>query len=259
MVKTQSGISTLERVCSILNSFSEDRPILTLTEISRQVNLPKSTTHRLIEALKNQGMIIADFYGRGYQLGYQMVRWGTLAQVSMDLRNTSLPIMHSLVNQTDETVILSVLYQNMGIWIEKVECQQPIRLALRMGKPLVLYAGASSKILWAFLPQNEINEILSQIKFEKFLPNTIADSETMRNELEDIRQRGYATSFEETDPGAMGVAAPIYNHKGKVIAGIGIVAPHNRVPAERVPEIARYVVAAGDAISRRMGLANQGI
>jgi DNA-binding IclR family transcriptional regulator len=255
MVKIETGVSTLDRVCVILNVFTEEEPILTLTEISRRIQLPKSTTHRLLTALEKHGMVLPDISGRGYHLGYQMVRWGTLAQASLDLRNIALPVMRAIVDTTGETAILSVLYQNMGIWIENVECKQPIRLALRMGKPLMLHAGASSKVLWAFLSDQEIEEILSQIELKPLMPNTITDPQVMREELRSIRENGYATSFEETDLGAMGIAAPIFDHSGKVIAGLGIVAPLSRVPRERVPEVAKIIVEASRQLSKRLGVA----
>lgn len=249
-----TGVSTLDRICAILNAFTEEEPILSLTEISRRVSLPKSTSHRLLTALEKHGMVLPDLYGRGYQLGYQMVRWGTLAQASMDLRNAALPILRWLVDMTGETAILSVLYQNMGIWLEKVECQQPIRLALRMGKPLMLHAGASSKVLWAFLSDREIENILSQIDLVPIMPNTITVPQKMREELRLIRERGYATSYEETDPGAMGIAAPVFDHMAQVVAGIGIVGPISRVSAERIPEMANSVIEAGQQLSKRLGL-----
>jgi DNA-binding IclR family transcriptional regulator len=248
-----SGISTLDRVCSILNSFRGNDQSLTLTEISKRIHLPKSTTYRMLEALECQGVIIREPHGRGYQLGYQLIRWGTQALNNLDLRNLALPYLHRLMCATGETAVLSTRVGNFGMWLQVVESQHPVRLAMRVGEPLNLHAGASSKVLWAFLSDVEIDQIIMEIKLIPIRPNTITDSGILRSELKTIRLRGYATSYEETDFGAMGIAAPVYNHTNSPVAGIGIAAPISRVPPEKIPELASFVLAASKDLSKCMG------
>ena len=179
--------------------------------------------------------------------------WGTLALTNLDLRNMALPVLQSLCAATNESAVLSARYGYFAMWIEMVESRQPVRLAIRVGEPLYLHAGASAKVLWAFLPDAEIERILNGIKLIPLRPNTIISPEAMRAELKLIRQRGYAVSYEETDFGAMGIAAPIYNHIGQPIAGLGIAAPVTRVPPERVHELAQHVLAACQELSLKLG------
>lgn len=253
MERADSAIRTINRVCDILNSYGEGETMLTLTEISKKIGIPKSTTHRLMEALSSQGLLNRDSDGRSYRLGYQLIRWGILSQNSLDLRNTALPLLRNLAMETGETAVLSVRAANYGIWIETVESKYPVRLAMRIGKPLHLHAGASSKVLWAFLQESEVEQILNEIDLIPLKTNTITQKDKMRQELDKIRQRGYATSFEETDDGVMGVAAPVFNHTGKPIAGIGIVAPVSRISEDKVPEIAKLVINTGRSLSRLLG------
>lgn len=238
-----------------MNCFGEERQILTLTEISRAIDLPKSTTHRFLEAMESQGMLNRDPDGGKYQLGYQMIRWGTLAQASIDLRSEALPTLRSLSQITGETAILSMRHGHTGFWVEIIESRQPIRLAMHIGQRLMLHAGASSKVLWAFLPDAEIEQILQELDLVPLEKNTITEREKLRQELCKIRNQGYATSFEETDNGAMGVAAPVYDHNGQPIAGIGIAAPITRITPDKVPDVARYVLEASRELSRRLGAA----
>lgn len=253
MVVSDSGISTLNRVCLILNAFTESERILTLTEISKRIQLPKSTTHRMLEAMECHALIVREPHGLGYQMGYQLIRWGTLALTNLDLRNTALPILQTLAASTNESAVLSARYGYFAMWIEMVESRQPVRLAIRVGEPLHLHAGASAKVLWAFLPDSEIERILKGIKLVPLKPNTITSPETMRADLQMIRERGYAVSYEETDFGAMGIAAPIYNHMGQPIAGLGIAAPVTRVPPERVQELALHVLTSSQELSLKLG------
>jgi len=248
-----SAVRTVNRITDILNCFSRAEPLLSLTAISDRLKLPKSTTHRLLTALEIQGFLTRDASGRGYRLGYQLLYWGMLAQMTLDLRQEALPSLRSLSEATGETAILSVRDGNAGVCLEMVESEQPVRLAMRVGQRTMLHAGASSKVLWAFLPDAEVKQILDEIKLVPLLPNTITDRDKMLQELADIRARGYATSFEETDPGAMGIAAPVYDHTGRAVAGIGIAAPLSRFPPERVASVAPLVVRVGRELSVRLG------
>jgi DNA-binding IclR family transcriptional regulator len=252
MPNTDSTLRVINRVCDILNCYSVDETNFTIAEISQKIGLPKSTTYRFVQALTSQGLL-ENLDGHKFSLGHQLIRWGFISQASINLRNLALPVLTSLMETTGETSILSMRFGTAGIWIEMVESRQQVRLAMRIGERLNLHAGASSKILWAFLPSDQIDDILSKIDLVPLEKNTITDPEKMREELAVIRKHGYATSVEETDKDSMGIAAPIYDHSGMPVAGIGIIAPIIRVPIERIPEIAEHVVKAGWEVSARLG------
>lgn len=241
------------RIAQILNCFSVEEPVHNLTAISNRLKLPKSTTHRLLTTLVNQGFLMRDVHERGYQLGYQLLYWGMVAQAALDLRTEALPILRLLSRSVGETAILTVRDGMRGLYLEIVESGQPVRLTMQVGQRLRLHAGASSKILLAFLPEADVEQIANAIELLPLTPNTITDPALLRTELTAIRQRGYATSFEETDLGAMGIAAPVYDRTGQPVAGIGIAAPLARIPPERVPEVAPLVIDAGRQLSARLG------
>jgi IclR family KDG regulon transcriptional repressor len=252
--QTDGGkLRTIRRITTVLNCFSRETPMLSLSQISESLGLPRSTTHRLLKAMEVAGFLMRDPASRKYRLGYRLLYWGRQVQDALDLRGTSFPILQALARSTGETAILSVRDGNEGVCLEMVESSQPVRLTMDVGKRLRLHAGASAKVLWAFLPEAEIRRILGEIDLLVLKPNTITDPARMYQELMDIRERGYATSFEETDSGAMGVAAPVYDSAGQVVAGIGIAAPMSRITPKQVPEIAPVVVDAGRQVSARLG------
>jgi IclR family KDG regulon transcriptional repressor len=248
-----SAVRTVNRISEILNCFNADQPVLNLTAISDRLGLARSTTHRLLTALEHQGFLARTPTGQGYHLGYQLLRWGALAQTTLDLRNEALPILRELSTGTGETAILSVRDGSVGICMEKVDSTQPVRLAMHAGQHLYLHAGASAKVLLAFLPEEDIRHILSQIDLLPLEHNTLTDPDLLLRELKEIRMRGFATSFEETDSGAMGVAAPVYDHTGQVVAGIGIAAPLARVSPAHVPGLSERVLQASRDLSLRLG------
>lgn len=254
---TETTGRSITRVADILNCFSVEEPVLTLTAISQRLGLPKSTTHRLLTALVSQGFLMRDVYGRGYQLGYQLLHWGMVAQAALDLRTEALPILRTLSKTVDETALLTVRDGLRGLYLEIVQSSQPVRLAMQAGQRLRLHAGASSKVLMAFLPDAEIEAILGSLELLPLTPHTLTDPAQLRAELAAIRQRGYATSFEETDLGAMGIAAPVYDRTGQPVAGIGIAAPLTRIPPARVPEFVAPILDASRQLSARLGAPNR--
>jgi IclR family acetate operon transcriptional repressor len=250
---TDSPARSVIRIADVLNCFTSEEPVHNLTAISQRVGLARSTTHRLVNALTSQGFLMRDVHGRGYRLGYQVLHWGMVAQAGLDLRAEAQPILRALTRSVDETAILTVRDGSRGLYLDIVESSHPVRLAMQVGQLLRLHAGASSKVLLAFLSDAELEQVLSTIEFAKLTPHTITDPDKFRNELSVIRTRGYATSFEETDQGAMGIAAPVYDRSGQSVAGIGVAAPLSRIPPERVPEVAPLIMEAGRQLSERLG------
>ena len=248
-----SAVRTVNRIADILNSFSRENPVNSLTAISVHLGLPRSTVHRLLRAMEDQGLLMREAGGRGYRLGYQLLYWGMVAQASLDLRHEAQPVLQALTQATGETAILSVRDGQRGICLAMVESSHPVRLAMQVGERLRLHAGASAKVLWAFLPDAEVESILGSIELAPLKPRTITDPELLREELRAIYNRGYATSFEETDCGAMGIAAPVYDYTGRVVAGIGIAAPLARIPPAEVLSFAPAVLGAGQQLSARLG------
>jgi DNA-binding IclR family transcriptional regulator len=243
----------INRMVAVLNCFSSEEPLLSFTEISQRLNLPKGSAHRLLQVLESNGLLTRSAGGRGYQLGYQLIRWGMLARSASDLRNIALPALRALSQACGETSFLLVREGNAGICLERVETSQPMRVALRVGERQMLHAGAGAKVLLAFLPEADIRRVLAEIELVPLQPRTITERETLWAELAAIRARGYATSFEETALGTMAIAAPVSDSQDRLVAAIGIEAPLTRIPPEQVKAVAPLVVQAAKQVSAQLG------
>jgi len=156
--------------------------------------------------------------------------------------------MESLAAATGETVLLTVYQQGEVVCIEKIESPHAVRLAMDVGTRRMPHAGASSKVLMAFLPPDEIEAII-QRGLPRLCTNTITDPQALRAELARIREQGYAFSVEETDTGAWGIATPIRNPQGEVIAALGIAGPTFRMSEERIQQHIRLCLQAAEQIS----------
>ena len=251
-----SSVKTVDRLAKILSCFSPERPMWSLAELSVHLGLPKSTLHRFLVSLEHHAILRRDPADMKWRLGYRLFIWGNLAAESTDLRQIARPIMHDLVDAAKETAILTVYHNQQVICIDKVVTSHPVRLTLEMGAQRFPHAGASSKVLMAYLSDDEIQAIIANTGLPKLCKNTITDPAELQAELIGIRARGYAKSHEETDLGAWGVASPIRGRNAAVVAAIGVAGPDSRFTDELLPH---YVTLCNQAANRISMLLSQGV
>ncbi len=251
-----SPVKTIDRLVNVLSCFSPDRPTWSLAELSAQLGLPKSTLHRFLISLESHGVLRRDPVDKRWRLGYRLFIWGSLAGETTSLRQLARPVMCDLVGATTETAILTVYQNQEVICIDKAETSHPVRLTLDVGTRRHPHAGASSKALMAYLPEEEIQAIIRDKGLPQSCVNTIADPDELQAELATIRERGYAQSCEETDLGAWGVATPIHDRNGDIVAAIGIAGPTSRFTDDL---LGRYVALCHQAARRISTLLTQGV
>jgi len=248
-----SSVKTVDRLVRVLDSFSPDRAAWSLAELSAHLDLPKSTLHRFLVSLEFHNVLRRDHTDRLWRLGYRLVAWGEFAAECTGLHHIARPIMRDLAAATGETVVLTVYQDQEVACIEKVETSHSVRLALEVGTRRPPHAGASSKILMAYLPEKEIQAIIRDKGLPQLCNNTIVDPDELATELDRIRERGYAESLEETDLGAWGVATPIYGWNGDAAAAIGIVGPRSRFSDELAQQYVALCRGAARQISALLG------
>lgn len=234
--KTQSN-SVVHRVIEIILLFQDGQQAFTVDEISRTLDLPKSTTYRLVRILQESGLL-AKADTSHYQLGAAFMRLSRAALNSnRDIRLMALPAMQRIAESVLESVSLMRIINKQVVCIESVEGQHALRVSIEQGRIQPLYAGASSRVLLAHLPESEWPEYL-QFPLKRFTSNTIIDYDTLKDDLHAVRRDGYAVSDGEIDVGARAVAVPLYNNRDEVVAALSIEAPAMRMPSDVV---ARYV------------------
>lgn len=220
-------VKTIDRMVAILGCFTVDKPGWSLADLTARLGVPKSSLHRHLLSLEHHGILRRDA-GKLWRLGHRLFIWGTLVPKINTLQHIAEPRLKYLVATTNETSILTIYLNHEVICIDKVESSHSVRMTLTVGTRRMPHAGASSKILMAHLADEEIQSTIDDKGLPKLSANTITDAEKLKTELDGIRRNGYAFSYEETDKGAWGVATPIFDNNGEVLAGIGIAGPASR-------------------------------
>ena len=252
---TRPAFQVLERTFGILEVFTEARPEWSTTQVARELDLPVPTAHRILAALRRLGYVSQDEQTRRFRLGLAALSLGERARALADLRPLAIGPLRALSEATGETALLTVLSpaRDRSVCLERVETSQPLRLSVQPGRQLPLHAGASQKALLAFMPAGEIDALTAQ-PLERFCIATITSGPALRRELAAIRERGWSSSYEETNVGVWGIAVPVLS-PADVVCAVGVAGPSARLTDTRVREDVRLTHEAATAIARALGLA----
>lgn len=249
---TEYNVRAVERALQIMTCFDDAHPERGISDIAQAVGLHKATAHRIVTTLVNYGYLERVEDGQKYRLGLELPNLGYKVLRRMDLRREAVPFMKELVAEWDETCDLSIFDQGEVFYIEIVRGTRALTISAAVGQRLPAHATASGKLFLAFLPEEQVNEIISQ-PLEAFTEKTVTSTEGLRKQLEEIRSQGYAIDYEEFEHGVCAIAAPIFNRSGNIIAAIGGPSPMSRMAPDRIAQIAEAFKDAARGISYRMG------
>jgi IclR family KDG regulon transcriptional repressor len=242
------NVRAVERAMQILSSFDGEHAERGVSEIAQATGLHKATAHRIIMTLLNGGFLERTPDGERFRLGLRVVELGLGALRDLDFRQAAFPYMQQLVERFQEICTLGVFDHGQVLHVEIVHSKHTLTIAARVGRHLPAHCTASGKVLLAFLPPAVVEPILNA-PLAAYTERTITSPARLREELEVVRQRGYALDDEEFEVGIRAVAAPIQDIDGNVIAEMSMPGPTNRITPERIPEIAQALVEAAEAVS----------
>lgn len=242
--------STAENVLDVLLLFNDSRPELTAGQISNLIDTPRSTTYRYIRTLRHKGFLERTDHDT-FRPGPRLLQFTALAGTQEDVGALARPIMEELCRQSQETVLLTRISNRHAVCVERVETPQAVRISFERGHIQPLHAGASSKILLAYVPRDQIEDHLL-LPLQAFTENTITDPAALKEELCQIRRRGYCLSESEVDLGATAVAVPILDHNQALVAGLSIAGPTFRMGREVVEQHLNRLRTAATTIQEQL-------
>lgn len=241
--------STADRALDILQLFDDTRLVVSGAEVATRLSVARSTAYRYLQSLTRSGFLEESQTPPGFRLGPAVLNLARLARKGIGLSEVARPLMHQLCVDTGESVLLT---RRSGIWVVCLEMQEsdhPVRLSYERGQLLPANAGAAAQVLLAWEPESVIDDVLKATHLQQFTSSTITDLDAIKVRLGQIQQQGFAVSRGELDDNIIGIAAPIQDAQGRVVAAVSIAGLQARVTVSRVPQVVATVSAAAASIS----------
>lgn len=248
----KSRIQSIGKMVGILDCFSTVDRHLTLGQIAAASGLPRPTAHRMLAALREIGFIEQDRRNGNYSLGIRLFELGSLALANLELLREAKPFMDRLSRLTDESVHLGVFNGFEVIVVERGEPGDKPARVIQPSESSPAYCTGVGKALLAFQRPDVIDRVIGH-GLKPFTKSTIVEPETLRSELAEIRERGYAIDDCEHQIWVRCVAAPVRNSSGHVFASLSVTGAAERMTHERLEQMAPLVIQTADSVSRQLG------
>jgi DNA-binding IclR family transcriptional regulator len=252
MVK-KSGVSlkTVNRALDVLLLFDEEHPEWSVAELSHALGLHRSIVYRTLCTFEQRGVVTRSHRRGHYRLGLRLVELANVVLAGMDLRQAAHPAMERLVRETGESTFLTVVSEDESVCIHKIESPQRVRVTLTIGGRYPLYAGASNRLLLAYLPTDKTDEIIAR-GLKQLTPDTITDPDRLREDLAKIRRQGWVFSVGELTPGVAAVAAALRNSNGELVAALSIGGLASRFGENRLQTLIEITCQAAEEVSHQL-------
>lgn len=246
-------VPNLEKGIAILELLSWHTSGLPLQDIRVKTDISQTSAYRILNTLVRLGYLLYDDESKRYRLSRKMLSMGFRIIGEHGLLEAVLPNLRELRNEVKETVFFGVLGDKKGVFIEQAEGIHTFKFLLSPGKEFELHCSAPGKAILAYLPNSLCNNYIAGMTFERFTDRTITDPALFQQELENVRQRGYAVDMEEQLIGVACVGAPIFNYTSYPCGAIWVSGPTGRFDREVIDGIVPRLLAMTQKISVEMG------
>lgn len=257
MGKATETLGTVARVIALLRTLAENNHNLTLSDVATRLGLAPSTTHRLVALLVSEGLIARDPATKTYYCAAEFVRIASLVKHTSSITDLAEPLLRHLVERFNETTLLCLYLEKQRRYtiVSVRHGTELLRYDVKENVPLEMAWGATARSILAYLPESDINAILSEAGAaatgEQVKPKII------NVELEEIRRQGYAITSGQRIPGSIGIGAPVFGTAGNVLGSICITVPRERFSPERESEYGKALIEQAVKLSQSLGYSSQ--
>lgn len=245
------GESQVDRALTVLERLTSRGRPQTLAALAEQTGIPKPTLHRLLQTLLDRGYATHEGDGR-YGAGVRCFELGSMWAQNLDLRVVAAPYLASLNEATRETVHLGVYEHGDVVYIDKIESPHQVVARTYVGRRCPASCVATGRVLLAYSERHEIERVLTG-PLPAYTEDSITDPDTLSAMLERTRRDGYAVNHGSYRPEVGGVAGPVRDYTGRVVASVGLCLPEHRFGPERFGELRDAVLGTAAQVTAALG------
>ena len=246
------GASVIVNAVAVLRTFTADEPLLGVTEIANRVGLHKSTVSRILATFEQEHLVERDAETRRFRLGLGLIAVAGPLLAELEERRVAYPVLRELSEQTGETSALMVWSGDESICVEQIASHHQIKHTTPLGARYSDALSASVQVFLAQEPEARVRSLLSS----GAITHPGADQASLDaylHRLKEDTRRGWAINYGETSLDEVGLAAPVYDHRGEVVAAVLIPAPRFRVSQDRLQALGESCAAAAGKVTARLG------
>ncbi len=248
----RGSIQSVDRAARILKVLGSGPRRLGVSEIADRLDLARPTVHGLLQTLQAHGFVEQDRDSDKYQLGAGLLQLGNSYLDLNELRSRSLLHAERLATRADAAVRVGVTHGASAVIVHHVFRPDSTLQILEVGAELPLHASALGKAMLAYAPDHALDDLLAE-PLTRLTSRTVTPA-ILREQLAEVRDRGFAREKDEAILGESSIASPIFDHSGHAVGAIGIVGDTDRIMARAaVRPLASAVVEAARGISRELG------
>ncbi len=244
---------SVKKAFQILDLVARRDNRLTISDLSRELGIGKSTVHGITQALEGIGAIVRDDKTKRYTLGMTLLELARTVYARIDLKDVARPILEDLMRSTRQSVFLGMRSSDRVSIIDLVESTQDLKITAHIGAMLPLLVGATGKVFMAFLAEDEAAQLIRAVGLRQDTERSITDPDRYMEEIRRARISGYALDDEEYLQGVRAVAVPIHA-PGRQMSAIWVVGFTQSMKAEKMTAIAMQTKRAAEAISQKLEL-----
>lgn len=246
--------NSVGKAIAILESFTPQTPMLSLTQLSTMLNIPKTTLVSTLHVLEDYGYVYKVKGTKNYHLGFKVMELSYNMQSTLSIIQYAQPLMESLQLQTNEIIYLTSHINGRVFYLECVYPSHRVISYSVSGRTLPMHCTGCGKAMLAYLPETQVREIVHQWGLMRFTDNTITEEETLLEELRSIRDRGYAIDNEEETYNVRCIAMPICNPDGQAVGALSISGSKVSMTDEAISRYSEPLAAMCNALSQHAQL-----
>jgi len=242
---------TVQKAMNLLEALVRSGQPRRLTELSRELGLTKPNVYRLLSTLSILGYVKKDPATSLYSPTLKLWEMGSMLVRDVDLQTVAGPRLRLLCEECRESVQLAVFDSGYVVYVDKVDSAQPLKATTSIGSRVPATVVSTGKAMLAWMGSEALDRAFEHVK--RYTPLTLTKRKDIERDLEETRERGYAVNRGEFRAGVCGVAAPVRDRAGAVVAAVGVWGSEKSILGARREELAHLAVAAARDISREMG------
>lgn len=250
--KSSYSVQTVEKALDILETLTEESRHATLPYLAEKLDLSRNKTFRLLATLESKGLVERDEASGIYRLGISSVELGQRLLHGTSLIRHAHPVMEKLARKHDEAVYIAVLKGEEVLFLDMVDCEQPIKTAPLIGKRFPFFTNAAGKAIKAL----ESADLLEKFLKRRSRDNGCPDPAALQFELKAARERCFAVDLDGLGDGIVSVAVAVRDYAGKVVGALTMIGPSFRMMATRLEnEIIPSLSEGAEMLSMKFGYA----